>query len=146
MLVAIDDSPNADSAAKIATSLAANYQAELIVLSVVPCPSLFVPTRIGHAPPPVNYKEYYDSAEKKAWKWIDQTVLFARDRGVKKARGRVLRSTGSIVGTIVQNAESEGVDLIVTGTRGAGGFNRMLMGSVSKGVIAHAHCSVLVVR
>jgi nucleotide-binding universal stress UspA family protein len=146
ILVAIDGSQHAIRAAHAAIRLAANFQAELIVLSVVPNPSLFVPTRVGHAPPPVSYVQYYDRMEKEASKCIDEIISLATGQGVKKATKEVLRSTGSVVETIIKNAEAEGVDLIVTGTRGMGGFKKLLMGSVSSGLVAHAHCSVLIVR
>jgi nucleotide-binding universal stress UspA family protein len=41
---------------------------------------------------------------------------------------------------------AETADLLVVGTRGRGGFERLLLGSVADQCIRHAACSVLVVR
>jgi nucleotide-binding universal stress UspA family protein len=43
-------------------------------------------------------------------------------------------------------AASEGADLLVVGSRGLGGFEGLLMGSVSQYCARHASCSVVVVR
>jgi nucleotide-binding universal stress UspA family protein len=47
---------------------------------------------------------------------------------------------------IVQAARSQASDLIVVGTHGRTGLRRLLMGSVARNVLHHAHCSVLIVR
>jgi len=54
-------------------------------------------------------------------------------------------SDGAPVTTILREAEALGVDLIVMGTHGAGGFERRVLGSVSEKVLRKARCPVLTV-
>jgi len=54
--------------------------------------------------------------------------------------------TGSPKRAIVEDAEEWGADLIVVGSHGLRTWERMLLGSVSQTVAAHARCSVEIVR
>jgi nucleotide-binding universal stress UspA family protein len=56
------------------------------------------------------------------------------------------RRDGDPAEQIVDVAKSRQADLIVVGTHGRTGLRRLLMGSVARNVLHHAHCSVLVVR
>jgi nucleotide-binding universal stress UspA family protein len=53
---------------------------------------------------------------------------------------------GDPAGEIVRYAADTGIDLIVMGTHGRTGLERLLMGSVAEKVMREAPCSVLVVK
>lgn len=53
---------------------------------------------------------------------------------------------GDPASEIVRVADAFDADLIVMGTRGKTGFERLLLGSVARKVLQRAHCSVLVIR
>ncbi len=141
ILVAVDGSENAERASNVAVDLADMYGAELIVVHVV--------ARVSHAFVPVRstllFREYYSEEKQAAEKWIDKVTVLAKSRGVT-ARQDVRVAAPSVAEEIISYAAKKDVDLIVMGTRGLGSFKRLLIGSVSSGVIAHAPCSVLVVR
>jgi nucleotide-binding universal stress UspA family protein len=53
---------------------------------------------------------------------------------------------GSAAEQIIRYAADQGIDLIVMGTHGRTGLERLLMGSVAEQVVRGAPCSVLVVK
>ncbi len=131
ILVAIDGSENANRALEVAIDLKKNYHSKLLILNAVQI------NKYG--------KQLGKYSEEDARRFVDEAVSFAKKEGVS-AVGEVKHATVSVVETIIESAEKEKVDLIVTGTRGLGGFKRLLLGSVSNGVVTHANCNVLVVR
>ncbi len=57
-----------------------------------------------------------------------------------------LITEGDVHDEILKTAEEKGVDLIVMGTHGRRGLNRLLLGSVAESVTKRAHCPVLLIR
>jgi len=73
------------------------------------------------------------------------------DRAVARVRDGAAEL--SVTGEVIEQtpgpalvAASEGAELLVVGSRGRGGFEGLLMGSVSQYCSRHAPCSVVVVR
>jgi nucleotide-binding universal stress UspA family protein len=131
VLVPVDGSENSKRALEWAIKLAKIHGSKLWILNA----------------PLVNKygKQYGRIGEEQGQKIVDEAVSIAEKSGIR-AKGDVADATISIVESIVEKAAEQKVDLIVMGTRGTGGFKRLLLGSVSSGVVAHAHCNVLVVR
>ena len=47
---------------------------------------------------------------------------------------------------IVEEAESQGADLVVLGTHGHTGIKHLLLGSIAERVVQHSPCPVLTVK
>ena len=77
-------------------------------------------------------------------KYVDEVKELAASRGIL-AEG-VVREAECANEVITDVARKKGVDLIVLGSHGRTGLKRLLMGSVTESVIAHAPCPVLVVK
>ena len=65
-----------------------------------------------------------------------------RDSGVD-AQAHLLQ--GAIAEKIVQEADRLGADIVVLGTHRSGAIHRLFLGSVSRGVVQHASCPILLV-
>ncbi len=90
--------------------------------------------------------------------WYEDAVVAAHDslQDVASTAAQRLRTSGFDVSwavpdgdaaaTLLDVAERGAADLIVVGTHGRTGLSRLLMGSVARNVLLHAHASVLVVR
>jgi nucleotide-binding universal stress UspA family protein len=134
ILAAYDGSEPAGHAYRFALDLAKRYGADLLVLAVAspPEPPEDIETAAVLENAEAHYKELFDALKAEAAK-----------EGLEP---RLEVVAGHPANQIVYRAERDGVDLIVVGHRGKGFFERLLVGSVSKQVVTHAHCPVLVVR
>ena len=137
ILCPIDFSEPSIVALKAAGELAQEYSAEIILIHVVqpvhPVPAPGVPA--GFA-----IQEYYDERTAAARKSFDDIVAEKIPEGVA-VRTKVVR--GQAADEIVREAESEGVDIIVTSTHGWTGWRRFVFGSVAEKVMRLSSCPIL---
>ena len=80
-------------------------------------------------------------------KWVEDEL--EKWASAARAQGMTVSTivrTGSANEEIVNLATDEGAELIIMGTHGRTGLNRMLLGSVADRVIRLARCPVLTVR
>jgi nucleotide-binding universal stress UspA family protein len=143
ILLATDVSPEATRAAQMAVGLSTRLDSELHLVHVGVAPSVY-----AAAESEILDFEFHEKirerAEEEAEITLNEQVAEIREAGgeVAGAHARVGRPDAEIV----RVAEEIGAGLVVLGSRGMGPIRRALMGSVSRSVVRHAHCSVLVVR
>jgi nucleotide-binding universal stress UspA family protein len=77
------------------------------------------------------------------WPVFQEPLAIARSAGVK-VRCEVL--FGHAAEQLLHYSRREGIDLIVMGSLGESGIKGFFLGSVATRVVAHATCSVMVVR
>jgi len=138
ILVAYDGSDHAMRALDVAIDLAKKYEAKLDIVEVVDTAALL---GMGVAPIP---GEVIQQVYSKANNDINQAKSRAQSQGVKDVEGVVLE--GDPATAILEYAGKNGVDLIVTGSRGLSTFKRLILGSVSTKLVQEAKVPVLVIK
>ena len=133
VLLATDGSGDAALATKAATDIAKGTSSELHVV------------RAWHSVPSTRLESYVRTQLKQE----AQESLTEQVRRIEADGGDVAQvhlKEGSAVEEILGLAEEIGAGLIVIGSRGLGPVKRLVMGSVSEGVVHHSAYPVLVMR
>ena len=133
ILCAIDDTEHAKSAVIQAAELSAKTGASLTVCTVN--------VMQGGLRGPAIY--LHDDADIK--KVLDNAASLARKHGANKMSETELKGR-EISTAVVQYAEQNGFDHIVTGTGDKRGLSRLALGSVAADIASRAHCTVTVAR
>jgi len=135
-----DFSEPACGAIKAAGELAAQFDAELILVHVVGAiPALDTPAGITGFDIASYQRELAESAEQSLQERIAKRVPDSVN-----ARTRVVH--GEAAHEIVYVAKEEEADLIVLSTHGASGWKHRIFGSVTEKVIRIAECAVLTIH
>jgi nucleotide-binding universal stress UspA family protein len=127
VLAPIDWSEPSNRAFQLAASLALAHDAELVVLYVVPVPTVM------YGPPPESYLEHMREELSRVKPTNPNT------------RVQHLMVEGDPATEILRTANEENCDLIAMGTHGRTGLRSLLMGSVAEEVVRKARCLVLTV-
>jgi nucleotide-binding universal stress UspA family protein len=128
ILCPTDQSACSQSAFTVASALASNFGARLVILEVVPPPVII------YGPPPEAYLDQMRQ-ELDRMQVADPRVCVER---------RLVE--GNPVTEILRVAKETDCDLIVIGSHGRTGCSRLLMGSVAEQVLRRASCPVLVIK
>lgn len=139
IMCATDFSEAGQAAEEQAVRLVRALDAELIYLHVNVETPLYGEAAFSMA----DVQRVYDAQRR----WAEETLgarIAALEASGLKARA-VLR-IGVPHEQIVAAAEEESPDILVMGTHGRSGLNRLLMGSVAERVVRMARCPVLTVR
>jgi nucleotide-binding universal stress UspA family protein len=136
IIIAVDGSVSAAHAANVGFELARSLGAEAALIHVID-PSVVVAPEGG-----------YPAGELIALAEQDGKRLLAgfSQRASVQPPPLEFIQVGKPATEIVKAAQEWPADLIVIGSHGRGGVQRLLLGSVADGVMRHAKCPVLVVR
>lgn len=130
ILFPTDFSHTGDAALEMATSLARDTGATLMIAHVEEAPNVYAGGEFYYGIPNPPTEELRRMLEEV--KPTDPEVKYEH---------RLL--TGDPASTIVRLADEEDVDLIVMGTHGRTGIIRVLMGSVAEVIVRRAKCPVV---
>jgi nucleotide-binding universal stress UspA family protein len=140
ILLAIDDSKEAELVTRKAVDLASGTGSELHLVHVGQLP-IFLMKKIDT----IGFDRIlYDKIEREALEALWKLTWLVKAAGGPVA-GAHLRM-GVVAEEIVNLAKDLEADLIVMGSRGHSGIRRAVEGSISDAVVRRAHCPVMTVR
>ena len=137
IVCATDFSDTAETAWELAGELARIHQSELILVHVF--------TELPMSP------EVAVTTVQQVWEeqrlWTEQQLGERAEAMTRRGLAtRFLLRTGTPAEEIGQTAIDEGADLVVVGTQGRTGLERLVIGSVAERVVRIAPCPVLTVK
>jgi nucleotide-binding universal stress UspA family protein len=139
ILVAVDDSDPSDAAIAFALDLAAVTGSHVLCCNAIEQGQFFdKAARYGYNPGPL-----LDDLRRHASELIEAKTCAAKERGLTVTSVIV---EGNAPDAILKAASDRGADLVVVGTHGRRGLQRLFIGSVAESIIRSSPLPVAVVR
>lgn len=144
ILVATDGSQSAEAIPAVIAAWDVFRDAPINVLSVAP------PSIGGEGTTLIRGMLGSDPPQRDAWHEVDRHRVMAEEMAARLVAAGWHAESSVRVGEAAREIETAaadlGADLIITGSRGLSGLQRLLMGSVAHHVLLHSRSSVLVMR
>ena len=139
IIVGVDGSEHSLRALRWAMLEAAVQRAPVTVVTVLPATVRTGTTVFCPMPLQAENDDDLEFARKAAWELVDKATS---DLG--ETVPVIVRSLrGDPAAELLREASD--ADMLVVGSRGTGGFTRLMMGSVSTKVVHHATCPIVVI-
>lgn len=135
ILVAFDGSASSQKAFRAAVDLALKLNANVTTLSVIHVPDF--------SPSMDEIVETVDEAEKHFQPLLRELIDYGQQSELEI---KSIIKRGHPAATIIKYASANQFDLIVIGTRGLGGFKKMILGSIAQKVVSYSNTPVMVIR
>ncbi len=139
ILLPTDFTEGARAALPYAVDLAKAYGAKLYIVHVIYDVSAATGLHVPHVSLDAMYEEMQKGAEKEIGKFGAEELS-----GLRDTETRIL--IGVPYEEILNFAQENGIDLIIMGTHGRSGLDRVIFGSTAEKVVRNASCPVLTVR
>ena len=141
ILLPIDFSDGSKELLKYATYFAEKFSATIFIVSVVEFPFTYSYYEFD---PLDKIAEFKGNVMDYAHKQMEAFLEDNRNQLTVPVESSIL--TGRVAEELIRSAENESVDMIIIGTHGYKGLDRMIFGSVAAKVIKLAPCPTLTVN
>ena len=140
ILVPIDGSSNSERALREAINFAQFHHAQLMVVHVLE------DIHYAEMENYIDYAELMKSFKDSARKMLEKAVQAARQANVEVTEKLLVASDRRVAHVLVEEARQWPAELIIIGTHGRSGFNRLLLGSIAESVLRLSPVPVLLIR
>jgi nucleotide-binding universal stress UspA family protein len=138
MLVPIDFSPSSHTALEMAADLAGHFQAELVLVHVIP---MFSSSTLPDFIPEAEFLEKNRAAAESRFA-AAKTDLAAK--GIKVTS--LIEEGNDVASNIMEVVERENIDFLVISTHGLTGWHPLVFGSIAEKVVKLVQCPLLLLR
>ena len=141
IMVPVDGSPTSTAGLKEALRLAKSQKAKVRLIHIVDELMIFSSSEAG-----LNVEPVLESMKRAGKRLLERAAKLASARGIRPETELWENATARVAEVLIARAKRWRADLIVMGTHGRRGMNRMLLGSDAELVVRNSPVPVLLVR